>query len=63
MKPKAQLQNIITAALWDYALDPTEFSHWGTERRLEMRGTEGKLSQSHSANTNAGPCPGMDFGI
>lgn len=63
MKPKAQPQNIISAVLWDYALDPTEFSHWGTGRRLEMRGTEGKPSQSHSVNSDAGAHPDVDFGI
>lgn len=57
MKPKAQPQNIITAALWDYGLDPTESSLWGTERRLKMREAEDKSSQSHSVNTDAGSRP------
>lgn len=28
-----------------------------------MRETESKSSQSHSVNTDAGPRPGVDFGI
>lgn len=63
MKAKAQPQNIITAALWDYALGPTESSHWCTGSWLEGGGTEAKPPQSHSVNTDAGSHPSVDFGI